>query len=552
MLRVANIVLSVGLLMACCQRITRDWPLWSRRERVVRAHLIAYLFVIAYVRPRVQMATTGGNTVVGAKGRATGLKVEVGTTATDYGDGTREGWAWLGNAHASASKKVWVTQTDLDAIGLPEDYQPTDLTPAYTHATRTSHEVRRDALKRAKGGVVGTNGKPVIAFRIDHGVQEWLDTIWPLFKARRLTASLGVVPDSLDDGSYEPTTYTWENLRKASTAGFEIWSHSKSHVDPFIEGSTIYQEVVGSADSIESHDIRVHGWQQPGISSLSQPGYAANWEAEGYDWSALYPQLVLGRYPLVEMGGNGLGNKMRWLPTGPGYDMPHYTIESFNAATVNAYIDKAVALGMSLQLMHHPRFVIAGSSVMTLADLTAVLDHVAALRDAGTIEVLTASALAFADPTTSRRLDVARNGNFAGGFTDWTNGGGVTLTDDGAKKWATFPSGVAGATNTINQLLDDGIIRSIGLQGTVMEVTATVKAEGAVDAVPLRFEIRDASSTTRLSEIVTFSVNRGAPQTIRLPFALSPTTTTLSLILTRTAGGTGSSVSATDIMIRPA
>lgn len=47
-MRTANIVLSVGLLIACNVRLFRDWPLWNRRERVVRAHLAAYLFVIAY------------------------------------------------------------------------------------------------------------------------------------------------------------------------------------------------------------------------------------------------------------------------------------------------------------------------------------------------------------------------------------------------------------------------------------------------------------------------------------------------------------------------
>ena len=48
LLRIANILLSVALLMATCHRITRDWPQWTRREKVVRVHLIAYLFVIAY------------------------------------------------------------------------------------------------------------------------------------------------------------------------------------------------------------------------------------------------------------------------------------------------------------------------------------------------------------------------------------------------------------------------------------------------------------------------------------------------------------------------
>ena len=46
--RVVNVHLSVGLLAACFNRLARDWPLWTRREKAVRVHLCAYLLVIAY------------------------------------------------------------------------------------------------------------------------------------------------------------------------------------------------------------------------------------------------------------------------------------------------------------------------------------------------------------------------------------------------------------------------------------------------------------------------------------------------------------------------
>lgn len=46
-LRTINVFLGAGLMFACMLRLTRDWPLWSRRERVVRVHLIGYLFVVS-------------------------------------------------------------------------------------------------------------------------------------------------------------------------------------------------------------------------------------------------------------------------------------------------------------------------------------------------------------------------------------------------------------------------------------------------------------------------------------------------------------------------
>jgi hypothetical protein len=47
LLRQANVLLGVVLISTMMMRLTRDWPLWSRRERVVRVHLIGYVFVIS-------------------------------------------------------------------------------------------------------------------------------------------------------------------------------------------------------------------------------------------------------------------------------------------------------------------------------------------------------------------------------------------------------------------------------------------------------------------------------------------------------------------------
>lgn len=48
LIRVANLVLSIGLLYVVNMRVVRDWPRFTRRERVVRVHLNAYLAMLAY------------------------------------------------------------------------------------------------------------------------------------------------------------------------------------------------------------------------------------------------------------------------------------------------------------------------------------------------------------------------------------------------------------------------------------------------------------------------------------------------------------------------
>jgi hypothetical protein len=48
LLRWANLAMSVGLFATCMMRVFRDWHGWTHRERVVRVHLSAYLFLLGY------------------------------------------------------------------------------------------------------------------------------------------------------------------------------------------------------------------------------------------------------------------------------------------------------------------------------------------------------------------------------------------------------------------------------------------------------------------------------------------------------------------------
>src|SRR5689334_5412283 len=44
--RFLNIGLGTWLFSYCVMRTVRDWPKWTRREKAVRVHLTAYLFVM--------------------------------------------------------------------------------------------------------------------------------------------------------------------------------------------------------------------------------------------------------------------------------------------------------------------------------------------------------------------------------------------------------------------------------------------------------------------------------------------------------------------------
>lgn len=440
------------------------------------------------------------------------------------------------------------------------DGQPWDLPATYVRRSVSTHATRQASIRQAKGGSIGTNGKPVIAFRIDHGAQAWLATVWPLFKARGLTASYGCLTSSFAGGPgtvLEPTTYTWADLQSKHREGFEVWAHSQTHKDPAVAGTTIESEVIGSADLIEAQNIRVMGWQQPGISGNTTPGYSSDWDNAGRDWSDTYGQAVLGRYGLAEMGDVAHGNKYRWLPHHGGYDLPHYTLDGVTDAAAIAYIDTAIAKGMSIEFMLHPEFIV-GNTVngavrtvtMTQAMLTAVLDRVKVLRDAGTVMVLTASGMAFADPTHSRRLNLFSNSDFEGGVTGWSLTSGAVLNTDGGFSGANYvrlPASGAQARQTLN----DSSLSALGVKGGTFEIEARVRVNGT-GTPNLRFLVLDASNSLRLNVQSNEVHSPGGWKKVSYPFTLPLDTDAIQLDVTWTgAAHAGATVDVDDIRIMP-
>ena len=264
-----------------------------------------------------------------------------------------------------------------------------------------------EMVRRSRFGVVGTGGRIPISFRTDHQIDQFIAVYAPLFKARGLPVSVGLVTRSVGNPSakYEPTTATWDDVkRKIQDFGGEIWSHSQTHSDPGTNDSTsVWDEVVGSRQDIEAHRIGVMGWQQPGGPATYGPFFTPS------DYDSHDGRLIRETYPLYESYLRG--SILRTLPAQGCFGDDHVTLDQMTVQQAKNWIESAIAARRGLQMMFHPVF-IEKPGYMGRAGFTEVLDHVVALRDAGVVEVLSASGLAFADPTTDYRPSALSYGDF--------------------------------------------------------------------------------------------------------------------------------------------
>lgn len=331
---------------------------------------------------------------------------------------------------------------------------------------------KEDTIRRGKFGKIGTAGKAVVALRIDHQLDPYLAKVAPLFEARALPCGIGLVTQSVGKPTggptgYEPTNATWQDVHeRVFYRGAEIWSHSRTHSNGPAGGfAGLESEIVGSAADLRAQGLLPMGFQQPGgPSNYGLP----HTSAEGMDDTA--GRLIRQTYPLYEAAV--AGTTFRMLPTNGCRGLNHITVESITVQAVKDYIDKAIRFGFGLEIMCHPNQLdIPG--LMSTAGFTAVLDYIVQKRDAGELEVLTPSGLAFADPTSTHRPSLVTGGKFpaATPTPEWTLGT-ATIQTDGGYEGPNYLRAAANVMATYNLLPINGF----GVNGHVMYYRAKVRA----------------------------------------------------------------------------
>lgn len=437
-------------------------------------------------------------------------------------------------------------------MGILDPKPPTRAELSATYATTAmrgvvSHSSRFAEVKKSKGGKIGTAGKGVIAFRIDHGIDPFRATHWPLLRARNLPCGFGFVSGSVENGTalYEPSTTTWAQARLMHYEGAESWDHSQDHRDPLPLGAgplTIKQEITDSRAILESQLLAPVGWQMPGITGCVTPGYSGNLDTLDKLGDTEAGQRLMAAYGLIENYRQGA---QRILPTDGCYLLSHITIDTMSLAGAKSYVDMAVNDGVGVEFMFHPMW-LGTAGYMTIADFTALLDYVVAKRDAALIEVLTPSGLAFADPGSSYRLNLLKTCDFEGvtkvggviGSWTATTDAGITLRSDGGHTGLNYVR-FSGTQNLLDQTY--GYLDQGGFHNAAFELSAWVRNPSAAAAkARLRVYVASPGGHPDLGSVRDVYYDLAAGQTwtqIRMPFCIPRANTpATSAAVTETIG----------------
>lgn len=309
------------------------------------------------------------------------------------------------------------------------------------------------ALSFGKGGVVGTSGKAAVALRFD---DDW-DFVKSLglpgeLRARGLPWS-AVWCSQLASNPWNDEVSYADLVEWNRYYGGEVWSHGTNHQSPWhasrkVFSANLRREIVQSKADIEANDLRVMGFALPGVPGN---GYRHG-SADGMDTVADYRseagRLLQATYGVVETDMTGY---YRHLPSDLRYGLSHTTVS--DGATLQQslnLIDGAVNLGQGIELMCHSAY-LDTSGRITSAQLLEILDHIVTLRDAGLVEVVTPSSLPFCDPSSTRRLDLVSNGDFAKPvpLNNFTVPGQWYSVDGTAAKVVTVDTGPGGSSTDV-------------------------------------------------------------------------------------------------------
>ncbi|EWS81508.1 hypothetical protein BF93_16510 [Brachybacterium phenoliresistens] len=264
------------------------------------------------------------------------------------------------------------------------------------------HEIRRTAFVHAMGGAVDTGGLGAVALRFDHGMVNFAEHVLPLTIARRITVAQAHNPRTGDLRENRGVTAEeidgWVRARHV-----EIWNHTASHRGVSTT-EDILDEVVASLAEIEeqlpSTRGRVWGFNPPGIPGEDYAGFAKGSRPE--EWTTEAGRIILAHHAVVS--GHIPGTAQRVLDGTVRDGLAHVTMDARPVEEIIARIDAAARKRRGLQLMLHPSR-LGRDGKLSVEGLTAVLDHLVALRDRGEIMTLSPYQLVLADARHPRPAD---------------------------------------------------------------------------------------------------------------------------------------------------
>lgn len=260
------------------------------------------------------------------------------------------------------------------------------------------HQVELSEYLRRRGGKIGTNGKPVIALRFDHGLKNFLQYVMPTLVDLGLPCSLALNSGNWhypeNDGVTAAMVDEW--VRKY---GIEIANHSKTHKTSSGDAA-IRDNIVGGRDDLRTQipSAAVDIFMPAGLVAGELDGFGDGRLVEA--WQSAAGQIIMGSHGVAT---GYMGSANRPLSGAPNIGDTHITGD--NVLTLSDFQDRvqrAISTKTGMCFMFHPSLINAADKV-TSAALVSYLQYLAGLRDAGTVEVMTVGGLSIADAGTSHR-----------------------------------------------------------------------------------------------------------------------------------------------------
>ena len=416
--------------------------------------------------------------------------------------------------------------------------RPNKLNPELSPSTNTISFRLLQKERMSKGGVIGTNGKGVVAIRFDDYQNIFGKKIYPLIVARGLPCSMSLISRFNTEQRWGMNT-TWDEVRHWNRNGVEIWSHGTDHKDYSKKGyKGLYSEIVTSKEEIEAQNIKVVGFALPGVAP-STKNLPYNRLTKPSDYNGTVGKLLMETYALTEAYAYP---PKRILPTYIYHGLNHYTVSDGSGSLANAekLINVAIKDKSGIELMCHSGS-LGKRGHITLSQFTTLLDYIKTQWDKGSIEVLTPSGLMFADPNSKIRLKLNTDDSFEG----------LTVAHPGAWNKTTQWSGKTIETSggrTENNFLR--INNNITNSGVTQKITSldklTVLGEQFVFEGWIRpfgkgtttgmIHITDSNNSKEL-KIIKKVVSKGSAWTkVRFVFCIPPNTKAITLSLYRSAG----------------
>lgn len=297
-----------------------------------------------------------------------------------------------------------------------------------------NHNILSQNCDARKKGLIGVGNRGVIAIRFDDWQDALKTSVAPEMQSRGLPYSVALISRWRTAQPWGAGT-TAADIKSLVDNGAELWSHGLDHKD-YIGYEGLRANIVDSKAEIEAAiNARVMGFSLPGVAPVytaGQRGQALPYDGltDPADWYGPTGRLIMDTYEQAEAYSSG-----SYCPVGaasPRYGRAHVTIsDGVTLTTALGWLDKIKREQLSLRVMCHAGN-LGNPGCMTIEEFKTWLNAVVTAWDAGLIEVVSPSSLAYVTRDAYRYDLLYGQGSFAGlsqaspGI--WNNLGGANNT----------------------------------------------------------------------------------------------------------------------------